>query len=130
MVTLARLVFDFQLVHHRHEDDSLGIRLQNAFLTEVVPSRRDVLFALHGGETRIDVEVAIEEFRVDAFSCVSSAFLKIFPSTCLQNFLKLSTSSFFPDTKTQSRRKRKLLLDGSLPRLSFSTYHSSSSCFE
>ena len=42
----------------------------NTFLAEVVKSGRDVLFdrreQLCGGETRIDVEFAIEEFSVDA----------------------------------------------------------------
>ena len=31
-------------VHHRHEDDAVGIRLRNTFLAKVVESRRDALF--------------------------------------------------------------------------------------
>ena len=46
------------------------VRLQNAFLAEVVESRRDVLFDrcqhLQGGEAGIDVDFTIEEFSVDA----------------------------------------------------------------
>ena len=42
-VILVRLVYHLPLPHHRHEDDAVGIRLWNAFLVEVVESRRDVL---------------------------------------------------------------------------------------
>ena len=94
-------------------------RLRNAILAEVV----DVLCArreqLCGGENRVHFEFALEEFRVDAFSICLVRLLCDVPSTCLQNVLKLSTSSFSQDTK-QSQRKRTLLLDGSFPKLSLS----------
>ena len=72
VVSLLRLVCVLQHVHHqRHEDEAVGIRLRNALLAAAVESRRDVLFnrrqQLCGGDTRIAVEFAIEEFRVDAF---------------------------------------------------------------
>ena len=41
--TLFPLVCDLQLVHHRSEDAAVGVRLRNAFLAEVLESRRDVL---------------------------------------------------------------------------------------
>ena len=48
--------------------------LQSAFLASVVKSRSDVLFdrrqQLCGGETKMDVEFAVEEFNVDAFCCL------------------------------------------------------------
>ena len=84
-------------------------------------SRRDVLFdryqQLCGDDSKVDVEFAIEEYRVDAFVRCPIRLLCDCLSTSLQIFLMAPTSSFLPDTK-QSRRKRTLLLDGSLPRLS------------
>ena len=61
-IIIVRLVSDLQLVHHRHEDDAVRIRVQSAFLANVVESRRDVLFdrdqLLGGGGIRIDAEFA------------------------------------------------------------------------
>ena len=66
------LVCELHFVHHRHEDDAVGVRLGNAFPNEVVENRREVLFdrgqQLYGGETRIDVEFGIEHSSADAFS--------------------------------------------------------------
>ena len=48
------------------------VRLQNAFLVEVVDNRRHVQFdrrqQLCGSDTEVDVEIAIEELSVGAFS--------------------------------------------------------------
>ena len=44
VVIFVRLVCDLQLVHHRHDDDPVGVRLRNEVLAKLVDSGRDAMF--------------------------------------------------------------------------------------
>ena len=68
VVILVRLVCD--LSNSFIIDMNIMRRIRKAFLAEVVDGRRGVLFDRRqkcGGDARIDVEFAIEEFRIRAF---------------------------------------------------------------
>ena len=109
-----------QLFLHAREDDAVEVRLPNALMANVVGSRRDVELhrgqQLCGGETRIDVEFAIEEVGVDAFRGVRAALLTILCPPSGKFSLLDQTHTDLPNT-IQNPKTHTLLRDGISTRL-------------